>query len=489
MPASGEGLSVIRVLTQKRFRLTAKVHPYLPNATDDIRTKMLKEIGIDSVDALYSDIPQEIRVAKPLSIESYSSEQEVLAHIESLLSQNRSAKDDSVFLGAGTYNHYIPAVVKAITSRTEFQTSYTPYQAEISQGLLQGLFEFQSLMADLAGVDVVNSSLYDSPSAVGEAARMSARVNGRRKILVPSCLHPDKLSVIRNYAEPAGIRVERYGYDSDTGQIDLDDFQRKLDSETSAAYVEVPSFFGLLDSAVTDIPAICHARGALAIVGFDPISLGGIKPPGEYGADIVVAEGQSIATEMNYGGPSLGIIGCQGEGLTRQMPGRLIGMTTTIDGQDRAFSMVLQTREQHIRRERATSNICTNEALLALGAATYMCLMGPSGLSQLFKTILTKTQYAIERLRTNASLKVPRFKGTHYQDFVVTLKSPDHSAKRLQESMLARGIQCGKNLSEAFPELGESILVSISELNSQESIDQLGSALGEAMGKELLEAA
>ncbi len=453
-----------------------------------MRAMMLKEIGVDSIEALYSDIPRSIRVDKPLTIEGCSSEQEVRSHIESLLSQNRSAMDDSIFLGAGIYNHYIPAAVKAITSRTEFQTSYTPYQAEISQGLLQGLFEFQSLMADLASVDVVNSSLYDSPTAIGEAARMTARANGKRKILVPRCLHPDKLSVLRNYAEPAGIRVDSYAFDSETGKVDLDDFQRQLDSDTSAAYVEVPSFFGVLDSTVTDIPSICHAKGALAIVGFDPICLGGIKPPGEYGADIVVAEAQSISTEMNYGGPSLGIIGCRGDSLTRQMPGRLIGMTTTMDGRSRAFSMVLQTREQHIRRERATSNICTNEALLAIGAATYLSLMGPSGLDQLFKTILTKTQYAIKTLGRNTRLVVPRFNSSHYQDFVVTLKAPELSSRRLQDRLLAKGIQCGKNLSTSFPELGESILVGVSELNSQESIDRLGSAFHEAMKEEVLAA-
>jgi glycine cleavage system P protein (glycine dehydrogenase) subunit 1 len=468
--------------------LPVKAHPYLPNATDEIRARMLSEIGVDSVDSLYSDIPNEIRVAKPLAIEGFSSEQEVRAHIEALLRKNRSANDDLVFLGAGIYNHYIPAVVKAITSRTEFQTSYTPYQAEVSQGLLQGLFEFQSLMADLAAVDVVNSSLYDAPTGIGEAARMAARANGRKKLLVPSCLHPDKLSVIRNYAEPAGQRVEQYAYDLETGGVDLEDIQCRLDSDTSAVYMEVPSFFGVLDSGVTEIPSMCHARGALAIVGFDIISLGGIKPPGEYGADIVVAEGQSISTEMNYGGPSLGIIGCRGEGLTRQMPGRLIGMTTTVNGKDRAFSMVLQTREQHIRRERATSNICTNEALLALGAATYLSLLGPSGLNQLFRTILTKTQYAIETLGANPELIVPRFKSPHYQDFVVTLKGKDQPSRRVQEKMLESGIQCGKNLTSDFPEIGESILLSVSELNTQESIDRLGSVFGQTLKGNVVEA-
>jgi len=449
---------------------------------------MLAEIGAKSVEDLYADIPRKIRLDKPIAVEGSSSEHEVKAYVESLLSQNRSAAEDSVFLGAGVYNHYIPAAVKAIVSRTEFQTSYTPYQAEISQGLLQALFEFQSMMADLTAVDAVNSSLYDLPTAIGEAARMAVRTNRRGKILVPACLHPERLSIVRNYTEPMGVRVEQYAYDSETGVVDLNDFQRKLDSDTSAVYAEIPSFFGILDPRVPDLPSICHSKGALSIVGFDTVSLGGIKPPGEYGADIVVAEGQSMATEMNYGGPSLGIIGCRGESLTRQMPGRLIGMTTTVDGRDRAFSMVLQTREQHIRRERATSNICTNEALLAVGAATYLSLLGPSGLSQLFKTILTKTQYAMEAIKRNCKLVLPRFDGAHYQDFVVTLKGSGSSAKRLQESLLRRGIQCGKNLVDGFPELGESLLVGISELNSKQAIDQLASAVNDSTKELALEA-
>src|SRR5713226_9260615 len=259
---------------------------------------MLERIGIASIDELYSDIPREIFLKTPFRVEGFESEQEVAGHLQNLLAKNKSSNDLDMYLGAGIYNHYIPAAVKAIMSRTEFQTSYTPYQAEISQGLLQGLFEFQSLMADLAGVDVVNSSLYDWPSAIGEAARMGARANGKRKLLVPSCLHPDKLSVIRNYTEPIGIRVEQYAYDAETGGVELSDIQGKLDSDTSAVYAEIPSFFGILDPKIPDIPSLCHSKGALAIVGFDPVSLGGIKPPGEYGADIVVAEGQSMATEM-----------------------------------------------------------------------------------------------------------------------------------------------------------------------------------------------
>ena len=442
---------------------------------------MLKEIGVGSISELYADIPSNIRVRRPLVVKGLRSELEVRQHIQELLGKNRSAADDSIFLGAGVYNHYIPAAVKSVLSRTEFQTSYTPYQAEISQGMLQGLFEFQSMMADLVAVDVVNSSLYDWSTALGEAGRMAVRVTGRKKLLIPRCLHPDKFSVLRNYTEPVGVKVEQYNYDEGTGEADIDDLQQKLDSKTAAVYTEVPSFFGILDSGAKDVPSICHEKGALAIVGFDLVSLGGIRPPGEYGADIVVAEGQSISTDMNYGGPSLGIIGCRGETLTRQMPGRLIGMTTTMDGRDRAFSMVLQTREQHIRREKATSNICTNEALLAVGAAVYLSLMGPAGLLQLFKTILVKTQYAVRALKAVPDLTVPRFASPHYQDFVITIDPNKSSVKKVQEKMLEKKIHCGRSLTRNFPELGESLLLSITELTSQESIDKLALTLTEVL--------
>lgn len=461
-----------------KVSLPKPAHPFLPNASEPLRRKMLAEIGVKSVEDLYSDIPSEVRLKRPLKVEGLTSEYEILSHVESLLGENRSANDQMVFLGAGVYNHYIPAAVRAMVSRSEFQTSYTPYQAEASQGLLQALFEFQSMMANLAGVDVVNSSLYDGSTALGEAARMAVRANGRRKILVPRALHPDKLSVLRNYVEPAGIQVQSYGYDLDDGGADFDELKAKLDNNTAAVYCELPTFFGVLDPEVARIPSMAHDEGALAVVGFDPVSLGGVKPPGEYGADIVVAEGQSISSEMNFGGPALGVIGCKGENLIRQMPGRLIGMTTTLDGLDRAFSMVLQTREQHIRRERATSNICTNEALLAVGAAVYLSLLGPQGLQQLFRTIFTGTSYAIKKLGEIAQLTVPRFTNPHYQEFVVSVKGRKGTALKLQKRLLAQGVQAGKSLVKDFPELGESLLLCVTETTSQQSIDKLRLLLG-----------
>jgi glycine dehydrogenase subunit 1 len=448
-------------------------HPFLPNAGAPIRKMMLEAIGVASIEELYSDIPAQVRTNRSLKVDWLPSEQEVKSHVDRVLGENKSASDMPVFLGAGIYNHYLPAAVKSILSRTEFQTSYTPYQAEISQGLLQSLFEFQSMIADLTKMEAVNSSLYDGSTALGEAARMARRATGRKKILVPHGMHPAKFSVLKNYTEPVGIRLETYLFDKETGGLDLADLQSKIDRDTAAVYCEVPSFFGVLDPEVVNIPSICRSKGALSIVGFDPISLGGLKPPGDYGVDIVIAEGQSISTEMNFGGPALGMIGCRGENLIRQLPGRLIGMTTTLDGKERAFSMVLQTREQHIRRERATSNICTNEALFAIGAATYLSLLGPQGLHELFESILVKTNYAIKILGEISGVLAPRFASQHYQEFAVSFKGGKGALARLNKSLLSHGVHGGKSLVKDFPELGESALFCVTEVHSTESIERL----------------
>ena len=434
---------------------------------------MLDAIGVASIDELFSDIPLKVRTTRLLKIDWLPSEQEVKSHIDQSLAENKSTIDMPTFLGAGMYNHYLPAAVKAILARTEFQTSYTPYQAEISQGLLQSLFEFQSMIADLTQMDAVNSSLYDGSTALGEAARMAARATHRRKIIVPQALHPSKFSVLKNYSDTAGILLETVKFDNETGELDLADLESKVDDETAAVYCEVPSFFGILDEQVANIPSLCHSKGALSIVGFDPVSLGGLKPPGEYSADIVIAEGQSISTEMNFGGPALGIIGCRGENLIRQLPGRLIGMTTTLDGKERAFSMALQTREQHIRRERATSNICTNEALFAIGAAAYLSLLGPQGLRRLFETILVRTKYAMKMIGEVRGATVPRFKSPHYQEFVVSFDGKKGTLAKLHKSLLGQGVHGGKSLVKDFPELGESALFCVTEATSSESIDRL----------------
>ncbi|MEM2593738.1 MAG: aminomethyl-transferring glycine dehydrogenase subunit GcvPA, partial [Candidatus Bathyarchaeia archaeon] len=381
---------------------------YMPNDTVEIKEKMMKDVGIEDIEDLFSDIDERIRLKKKLNLPKPLSELEVKREVEKILEKNRSFKDFVCFLGAGVWPHYVPSVVDEIALRSEFLTSYTPYQPEISQGMLQALFEYQSMICELLNMDVANCSMYDWASSLGEAARMAARVTKRDIFLVPHYISPSRLMVLRSYAEPAGIRVLRIKQSIENGQIDLEDLKSKVSKDTAGVYIENPSYMGFLIENPDEIAEIAHDSEALFIVGVDPTSLGILEPPGNYGADIVIGEGQPLGNYMNGGGSLLGIFACRDDdALIRQMPGRIIGMTTTVDGKDRAFCMVLQTREQHIRRHRATSNICTNEALCALRAAVYMALLGPRGFRELGEIILSKTIYAIKKLSKISGLKVP----------------------------------------------------------------------------------
>src|SRR5208337_2850570 len=360
---------------------------------------MLKEIGARTIEDLYKDIPHAVRTKASLAIPSKFSEMEARSHVEGLLNKNLSTRDVLSFLGGGIWPHHVPAAVDAVISRGEFLTSYTPYQAETSQGMLQAMFEYQSMICELTAMDYSNSSMYDWSTALGEAARMASRVTHRNEFIVPHFIHPERLSTLRTFCEPADIKVVEIAQDKRTGAVDHTDLKRKMSDRTAGVYLEYPSFLGFVEQSCEEIAQLAHNSGALFLVGSEPISLGVLKAPGEVGADIVVGEGQPLGSHMNYGGPLLGIFACKGDALLRQMPGRIIGKTTTQDGKQDAYCMALQTREQHIRREKATSNICTNEALLALAAAMYLALQGPKGLRELCSTILDRTSYAIEQVR------------------------------------------------------------------------------------------
>ncbi|HQE70620.1 MAG TPA: aminomethyl-transferring glycine dehydrogenase subunit GcvPA, partial [Atopobiaceae bacterium] len=359
--------------------------------------RMLKELGIQSVDDLFSDIPASVRV-DGIPLPDGMSEIEVVRTVRSMLSANVTAEDHPCFLGGGVYRRFIPAAVGAIISRSELLTSYMPYQAEISQGMLQALFEYQSFIAELTGMEAVNSSNYDASTALGEAANMCGRINEKERFLVPEALSAGKRGVLHNYTKGAGMQVIEYGFDPLTGELDLDDLASKADDDVSGIYLEVPNFLGVIDRNATEIKK--RFPDALLVVGADPISLGVLKAPGDYGADIVIGEGQSLGSPMNFGGPLLGLFGCRQEHV-RKMPGRIIGMTKDLEGR-RAFAMTLQTREQHIRREKATSNICTNAGLCALAFSIHMTLLGERGLRDLAALNHAHAVKAAERL-----VKVP----------------------------------------------------------------------------------
>jgi len=457
-------------------------HPYIPNSVPAIKQEMMQEIGVKSIDELYADIPEKYRLKKPLNLPEALSEFEVKKHVEALLSKNRTYSDMSVFLGAGCWPHYVPAVVKDIVQRSELLTSYTPYQPEISQGMLQALFEYQSMICELTGLEVANCSVYDWASALGEAARMAARLTRRNEILVPRIVHPERLSTLQVYAEPVGMKIKHVGYDKETGQMSLEDLKNEISDKTAAVYIENPSYLGFVETEVEEISREAHAHDSLFIVGVDPTSLGILRSPGDYGADVVVGEAQPLGNAMNFGGPLLGMFACRDDlRLIRQMPGRIIGMTKTMDGSRRGFCMALQTREQHIRREKATSNVCTNEALCAVASAVYMALLGPKGLRELGETIMCKANYAVHLLSKIDGVKAPVFNSAHFKEFTVNFDGTGLSVKDVHEKLLKREIQGGKDISKEFPELGKTALYCATEIHSKEEIDHLATALEEIL--------
>lgn len=442
----------------------------------------MQEIGVRNVDELYADIPEKYRLKKPLNLPEASSEFEVKKHVEAVLSKNKTGGDMSVFLGAGCWPHYVPAVVKEIVQRSEFSTAYTPYQPEISQGMLQALFEYQSMICELTGMEVANCSMYDWASALGEAARMAARVTGRDQVLVPKIIHPERAATLQVYAEPAGIKIQQVAYERETGQISLEDLKGRLSDRTAAVYIENPSYLGFVETQVDEVGREARAHGALFIVGVDPTSLGILKPPGEYGADIVIGEAQPLGNSMNFGGPLLGIYACRDDmSLIRQMPGRIIGLTTTVDGGKQGFCMTLQTREQHIRREKATSNICTNEALCAVASAVYMALLGPQGFSELGESIMYKGNYAMQLLSRMEGIKTPVFKSAHFKEFTVNFDNAGMSVKDVHKKLLKRQIHGGKDISKEFPEFGETALYCVTETHSRGEIEHLAEALSKIL--------
>jgi len=459
-------------------------HPYIPNSTPEVKKELMQELGIQSVDELYKDIPEKFLLKRKLNLPDGMSEFEVKRHVEALLSKNKTFPEMPTFLGAGCWPHYVPAVVENIILRSELLTSYTPYQPEISQGMLQALFEYQSMICELTGMEVANSSMYDWASTVGEAARMAARVTKRSEVLVPRIIHPERDATLQTYSGPAGIKVKYIDYDKETGRLDLEDLKTKISKETAAVYVENPPYLGFIETEANTAAQIAHDKSALFIAGVDPVSLGVLKPPSEYGADIVVGEGQPLGNAMSFGGPLLGILACHDSiELIRQMPGRTIGITTTLDGTSKGFCMALQTREQHIRREKATSNICTNEALCAVAAAVYLALLGPQGLKELGEACLAKAHYAMQQLAQIEGVKTPVFNSPHFKEFTVNFDRTQKSVQSVNEDLLYYGVHGGKNISKEFPALGETALYCVTEIHSKHDIDRLVTALKDVLRK------
>ena len=437
---------------------------YIPNSPEE-RTEMLHQVGLNSAEELFDSIPKDLRLSRNLNTPAALSEIELLAGFEQLATHNRAAGRTS-FLGAGAYQHYIPTIVDHIISRSEFFTAYTPYQPEISQGTLQVIFEFQTLVCQLTGMEVANASMYDGSTALAEAVLMAERVTKRSKVIACGAIHPEYLEVVNTYVQHAGIELLHAPVNSETGQTSsIDDL---LDDKTAALVIQSPNFFGCIED-VAALAARAHSVGALLIVAVtESISLGLLKSPGACGADIVVAEGQSFGVPLSFGGPYVGLFATLGK-YARQIPGRLVGEAYDKQGR-RGFVLTLATREQHIRREKATSNICTNEGLIALAATVYLETMGRRGLQEVAQQCAQKTAYAAKRISELEGFSIP-FTAPRFNEFVVRAPMP---AKELLSRLASeRNITGGLALSRYYSDHPNDFLVCVTEINSRAEIDAL----------------
>jgi glycine dehydrogenase subunit 1 len=439
--------------------------PYLYNTLED-QAAMLAAIGAGSVDELFAMVPAEMRLGRELALPPAMSEIELTQHMATLAAKNEHAGSKVCFLGGGSYDHFIPAAVDELAGRGEFYTSYTPYQAEVSQGNLQVVFEYQTLIARLTGLDVSNASLYDGGSAAAEAVLMAISSTKRYgKVIVPASLHPEYRQTIATYLENLSVELVTIG--TPRGTVQPGDLAAAVDDSTACIVVQQPNFFGCLEDAQS-LATIAHDAGALVVAAFDPISLGLLKRPGDWGADIAVAEGHTLGTPMQYGGPYLGIMACR-ENLVRRMPGRIAGETVDRRGK-RCFVLTLQTREQHIRREKATSNVCTNQGLFALRATIYLALLGPQGLRETANVCLQKSRYAAERI-----CELDRFErafdASTFKEFVV--RDRENRVNDLLASALDAGFLAGVPLGRWYPELDDCLLVAVTEKRTRQEIDWL----------------
>ena len=441
---------------------------YVLNTGPDQKA-MLDKIGARSLEELFAFIPPELRLKRPLQVPAALCEIELQQHMTELAQGNRSADDAVCFLGGGSYDHFIPAVVDAIAGRSEFYTAYTPYQAEASQGSLQAFFEYQTLICQLTGMDVANASLYDGGSAVAESVLMALSINPKRtKVLVAESVHPEYRQTLTTYQK--NLSTQPVTLPTPDGFLDPDALKKAMDDDTLCVIVQHPNFFGCLEE-VEQLATICHERGGLFIVSFDPISLGILKRPGQYGADIAVAEGQSLGNPMVYGGPYLGIMACREE-FVRKIPGRLVGQTTDRNGK-RCWVLTLQTREQHIRREKATSNICTNQGLFALRAAAYLAALGPQGLKETASLCLRKAHYLAEQLQQIPGVSL-RFRRPFFKEFTIQLPG---GVPGMLTRLLQKGYHAGLHLGRWYPSLGNCLSLAVTEKRTRQEMDGLATAL------------
>lgn len=446
-----------------------KTWSYLPH-TDEDRREMLAAIGVTSVDELFADIPADVRMKRPLELPPALSELELAAHFQELALQDRDFAETLHFLGAGAYDHYVPSVVKNIVGRSEFLTAYTQYQPEISQGYLQALWEYQSLICLLTGMEMAVTSLYDGATAMAEAAMMAVGITGRSEILISSTVHPHWRDVLATYALDRDVIVRTLAYTD--GVTSVDDLESQISAKTAAVICQNPNFFGCVEN-MKSVAQIVQAKGALFIAAVNPISLGLLEAPGVFGADIVVGEGQSMGVPVSFGGPYIGFLATRDKWL-RRTPGRIVGQTVDQEG-TRGFVLTIQAREQHIRRDKATSNICSNEALCSLAVAVYLTAMGKQGIQDVAGLCLQKAHYA-QKLIMDLPGFEPVFSQPFFNEFVVRCPL---LPSELNEELREAGIVAGLDLGKYYPELAGCMLTAVTEKRTRDEIDLLAGLLKE----------
>jgi glycine dehydrogenase subunit 1 len=434
------------------------MHPYLPHTSEDI-TKMLAMIGVSSIDDLFEDIPENIRLGRELNLDESLSEIEIEAKLRQLASMNDTVKDNISFIGGGSYNHYIPAIIKHLAMRQEFSTAYTPYQPELSQGTLQVIFEYQSMICELTGMDVSNASLYDGGTSMAEAVFMANHVNKKNDVLVSKSVNPQYREIVKTYARFKGLNYIEI--DIKDGVTDTTDLESKISSDSSCVIIQTPNYNGLVeDVAAVRISMDAVKNKAQFIVSVNPISLALFEAPANYGADIVVGEGQSLGNSVQFGGPYLGFIASTKENM-RRMPGRIVGQTTDLDGK-RAFVLTLQAREQHIRREKAMSNITSNQGLNALMATIYLATMGKTGLLEVAKQSMYKAHYLADSLDSINGIALT-YKQPFFNEFMITT---DEDANEIYNQLTSKGIFAGVIIDE------HHILMAVTEVHTKEHLDK-----------------
>jgi glycine dehydrogenase subunit 1 len=457
------------------------VYPYIPNSVPATKEAMLKAVNAKSVEEFYADIPDSIRLKRKLKLpEPLLSEAALVRHVEGLLSKNTSTREMPSFLGAGCAQHHIPAVCDEVNSRSEFLTAYAgePYE---DHGRFQALFEYESMMAELLNMDVVNVPVYDGFQATGTALRMAGRITGRNIALLPATVMPDKLSMVRGYIKP-DMEVELVPFDSSTGLMDLNALRKQINARAAAVFIENPSYLGFLETQAEEIGRIAHENGAIFVVGVDPISLGVINPPAEYGGDIVCGDIQSLGIHMNYGGGHAGFIASRDEEkFVMEFPSRLFGVATTCVEGEYGFGDVAYERTSFAVREEGKEWVGTAAALWGITAGVYMALMGPQGMVELGQGIMQRVRYAIRKLNQVAGVKTHFPNTPHFKEFVVNFDKTGKTVGRINQALHEKGIFGGKDLSAEFPSLGQSALYCVTEVHTQADIDVLVNAIQEAV--------